>query len=95
MKEVNLERIARDPNSSPNGRDRLEYFITVVSKSTSLVALQKATWLSIRRQEMQEQPGEYAMRFVMAAESSGRNISGKIEKFFSRWCLNHGNMTQI
>ena len=53
MKEAILERIARDPSSFPSGRDRLEYFIADMSKSTSPVALRNATWLGILRQGMQ------------------------------------------
>jgi hypothetical protein len=67
MKEAILERIARDPSSLPHGQDHLEYFITAMSKSTLPVALQKAMWLGIRRQGMQEQPGEYATSFTMTA----------------------------
>ena len=81
MKEAILERIARDPEKYATGEDRLEYFIESMTKSTSPVALQKAMWLGIRRQGMQEQPGEYATRFMMAAESSGRNMADKNEKF--------------
>ena len=81
MKEAILERIARDPEKYATGDDRLQYFIESMAKSTSPVALQKAMWLGIRRQGMQEQPGEYATRFMMAAESSGRNMADKNEKF--------------
>jgi hypothetical protein len=75
MKEAILERIARNPETYHTGRERLDYFIESMAKSTSPVALQKAMWLGIRRQGMQEQPGEYATHFMMAAESSGRNMA--------------------
>ena len=52
-----------------------------MAKSTSPVALEKAMWLGIRRQGMQEQPGEYATRFMMAGEPSDKNIADKNEKF--------------
>ena len=81
MKEAILERIAQDPETYHTGRERLDYFIESVAKSTSPVALQKAMQMGIRRQGMQEQPGEYATRFMMVAESSGRNMGDKNEKF--------------
>jgi hypothetical protein len=80
-KEAILERIARDPETYHTGRDRLQYFIQSMAKFTSPVAPQKAMWLGIRRQGMQEQPGEYATRFMMAAESSGMNMADKNLKF--------------
>ena len=54
MKEAILERIALDPETYHTGRERLDYFIESMAKSTSPVALQKAMWLGIRRQGMQE-----------------------------------------
>ncbi len=67
MKEAILERIARYPGTYHTGRGRLQYLIDFMAKSTSPVALSKAVWLGIRRQGIQEQPGEYATRFMMAA----------------------------
>ena len=41
MNEAILERIARDPETYHTVRDRLEYFLQPMAKSTSPVALQK------------------------------------------------------
>ena len=49
IKEAILKRIARDLETYHTGRDRLEYFIESMAKSTSPVALQKAMRLGIIR----------------------------------------------